>query len=422
MLGKIPVFTILVIVFTLMVQSAEADRGLIPVIPGVSLNEPGQRAIIAWNGREEIIILSTNILSNKRVAVVEILPLPSMPVVERASTWSFKEIQRILTRKAVETLRGGEKALSKEIEVVFHEKIGVHDITVVKAHDSEELFKWIEGFLRSKGLEFSSFCGRSTGGPCRSDEDCIRGGCSGQVCQSKHEEPVVTTCEWKECYDAEKYGARCMCVNGRCQWVVEGLGLEEFKSVVDDYVGRGFYYYVLDMIMVEPEERSVEPILYRFNTSFLYYPLKITSVLEGGTNIVLYILTTDEEPLKPEYIVPLTWATIRTPEGVKRIRVRLSRGEVARIDLRLGELFENGAILTIFTYKGPLRELDEDLMIPSGNSPESLEYKEIVKRVEELSDEVLQLRDALILMGMLLTLLITTTTIVLWVKLERSRR
>ena len=31
----------------------------------------------------------------------------------------------------------------------------------------------------------SGFCGWSTGGECKADSDCMKGGCSGQVCQSK---------------------------------------------------------------------------------------------------------------------------------------------------------------------------------------------------------------------------------------------
>jgi eight-cysteine-cluster-containing protein len=62
------------------------------------------------------------------------------------------------------------------------------------------------------------FCGWSTYGKCSSDSDCTAGGCSGQVCQSKYEEPVITTCEWKDCYDASKYSLKCRCIDGRCQW------------------------------------------------------------------------------------------------------------------------------------------------------------------------------------------------------------
>jgi eight-cysteine-cluster-containing protein len=62
------------------------------------------------------------------------------------------------------------------------------------------------------------FCGSSTYGNCASDSDCMNGGCSGQVCQSRNEEGVITTCEWKDCYSAEKYGLSCKCTNNKCQW------------------------------------------------------------------------------------------------------------------------------------------------------------------------------------------------------------
>ncbi len=70
-----------------------------------------------------------------------------------------------------------------------------------------------------QGTNVSEFCGTSTFGFCETDEDCMTGGCSGQVCQSKSEEPVVTTCEWTDCYDSEEYGVVCACVDSKCTWV-----------------------------------------------------------------------------------------------------------------------------------------------------------------------------------------------------------
>ncbi len=62
------------------------------------------------------------------------------------------------------------------------------------------------------------FCGWSTNGWCESDSDCTTGGCSRQVCQSKSEEPVATTCEYRECYDSTQYAMSCGCVDGKCEW------------------------------------------------------------------------------------------------------------------------------------------------------------------------------------------------------------
>ncbi len=64
----------------------------------------------------------------------------------------------------------------------------------------------------------AGFCGFSTMGSCSEDADCMTGGCSGQVCQSVREEPVITTCEWRDCYRAEEFGVACACLDGRCRW------------------------------------------------------------------------------------------------------------------------------------------------------------------------------------------------------------
>ncbi|MBP8591126.1 eight-cysteine-cluster domain-containing protein [Candidatus Shapirobacteria bacterium] len=62
------------------------------------------------------------------------------------------------------------------------------------------------------------FCGFSTYGECKSDKDCQAGGCSGQVCRAKNEEERATTCEYRSCYNAERYQKRCSCFEDRCQW------------------------------------------------------------------------------------------------------------------------------------------------------------------------------------------------------------
>lgn len=76
----------------------------------------------------------------------------------------------------------------------------------------------LESFEFTQPSKIDNFCGTSTNGPCSVDADCITGGCSGQVCQSKSEEPVITTCEYRDCYNAQVYGLTCGCKNKKCQW------------------------------------------------------------------------------------------------------------------------------------------------------------------------------------------------------------
>jgi eight-cysteine-cluster-containing protein len=77
--------------------------------------------------------------------------------------------------------------------------------------------------------ERTFFCGTSTKGTCEVNEDCIVGGCSNSVCQSKSEEPAITTCIYSECQNAEKYDAECICMDKKCRW--NKLNVNEIKNL-----------------------------------------------------------------------------------------------------------------------------------------------------------------------------------------------
>jgi len=273
--------------------TALADRGSVSLTPGASIYEPGQKAIIAWNGKEEILILSTDVSASGSTLALEILPLPSNPkAVEKASFESFVVLQDLIWRHAPAPIY--RETGAKGVEVTFHEKIGAHDITVVKASGALELTEWAEGFLRENGIS-------------------------------------------------------------------QEFSLQKFEPVVEDYLTRGFRFFVLDLIEVSPHQNSVEPILYRFETSFLYYPLKISSPLSGDTTIILFLLTRDE--VESALCYPFMVAFYRSPTQRVPIQLNVTKEELGSIDLRIEELLEGDAQLTVLEYEGPLNELTRDLAI-----------------------------------------------------------
>jgi hypothetical protein len=279
-----------------------ADRGLVPVGPSVSIYEPGQKAIVAWNGQEEILILSTDVNATNETWVLEIMPLPSNPKkIEKASFESFVAIQNLLITNARAVMEGNYRSDStKGIEVTFHEKIGAHDITVVKAADASELTSWAEDFLESSN-------------------------------------------------------------------VTQQVSLVNFETVIEEYMARGYRYFTLDIIHVSADQKSVEPILYQFETSFLYYPLKISSPISGNTKITLFLLTDgkieDSFFSSPYPIYLFTRAYYQGISPWTPIEVNLTKGQLSIIDLRLGEIFPNGACLTVVNYEGPLSWLTSDYVI-----------------------------------------------------------
>ena len=48
-------------------------------ITPVRFFEPSQNALIAWNGQEEILYLTTDVRASRASKVLEVLPLPSQP-------------------------------------------------------------------------------------------------------------------------------------------------------------------------------------------------------------------------------------------------------------------------------------------------------------------------------------------------------
>ncbi|RLG46056.1 MAG: DUF2330 domain-containing protein, partial [Thermoproteota archaeon] len=72
--------------------AALADRGLIPLTPGVEVHEPDQVAVVAWSGGRELMILATNVRADGEAEVLEVLPLPSLPEVYEGSWDSLYEV------------------------------------------------------------------------------------------------------------------------------------------------------------------------------------------------------------------------------------------------------------------------------------------------------------------------------------------
>ncbi len=62
------------------------------------------------------------------------------------------------------------------------------------------------------------FCGWATKGACQTDADCQMSGCSKQVCMAQAEGEVITSCDFKECYAADRYKKQCGCVQNVCDW------------------------------------------------------------------------------------------------------------------------------------------------------------------------------------------------------------
>lgn len=64
---------------------------------------------------------------------------------------------------------------------------------------------------------------------------------------------------------------------------------QQYVSGIEDYINRGYYYFVFDVVELEGYQ-TVEPIIYTFESDKLYYPIEITSYSQDFSSINLYIL------------------------------------------------------------------------------------------------------------------------------------
>ena len=283
-----------ILLFPLTTSLISADRGMIPV-SDVSVYGPGQKAIIAWDGEEEIMILSTDVRASSDSVVLEVLPLPSMPQrIEAGDFSSFYEIEWLVSSKLPffnmpygDRLGGGGEG----VEIVFHERIGAHDITVVEANSAQELIDWAEAFLGDNGIEHD-------------------------------------------------------------------ISSPELEAMFGGYIEDGMGFFVFDLVDVTPDPMSIEPIIYQFRSDSLYYPLVISSLASGETEIILFLLTPGAVDLA------------RLPDGMtvghfdgQPVQFELDGDELEAIDPQIAELLGDSAWLTALRYEGDLALLESDLMV-----------------------------------------------------------
>lgn len=294
------------LLFLLSVPPAFADRGMVP-ISDVSIYGPGQKAIIAWNGEEEILIISTDVYASGDSVVLEMLPLPAEPQrIEEGDFASFSRIEELMEEHLPSSwwdrFRADVQGLEEGVKIVFHQKIGAHDITVVQVNDVTELIHWAQDFLAQRGMEHD-------------------------------------------------------------------ISSPKLESVVGRYVEEGMEFFVFDLIEVTSDPESIEPIAYQFETDFLYYPLVISSLASGETEITLFLLT------------PGVINLAELPRGMhvglhygQPVQFELNGGELQSIDSEIAELVGGSAWLTAVKYEGDLEDLESDLKVYSGRSNPELAF------------------------------------------------
>lgn len=282
--------------------------GSIPFKSGVRVFEPEQHALIAWNRGQEIMLLATQLRASEKSKVLEVMPLPSRPVVTKGEFRSLVLANNLIqwkTGKHPSNSGDGIDPFAGEIpdrrpagRVVEQKRIGAHDLRIVEVLDEQGFTTWALDYLRKQGAP----------------------------------DPTIP---------------------------------EVFKSVIGEYLRDGFQWFVFDVVELGPELVKKDVLRFHFKTERLYFPLRITRAESGDTLVKLLILT--HEPIRESQFEGWPRAKIKMPIRA----VKLFSREVSAIDQTLGTLLGNDrmALLRTWEIRGALSGFDRDLLV-SGAGPD----------------------------------------------------
>ena len=195
----------------------------------VSVFEPKQRAIILWDGQEEILLLSTDQRATRASAVLEVIPLPSRPTVRLGSFQTFENAQALMIEKRMWLCAHGGARVSIQMpdagKITFHEKMGAHEVAVAQVVDAKRFVAFVQDFL-------------------------------------------------KKTYQTRDAPIR-----------------PEFVKIIESYLDAGFEWFAFDVIVLGDSNKSRQPIEYRFQSDEVFYPMRISSLEQGKTEVELLVFS-----------------------------------------------------------------------------------------------------------------------------------
>jgi hypothetical protein len=236
--------------------------------------------MIAWNGTEEILLLSTDLKASESTKVLEVLPLPSEPKVTKGDLDVFRRATTLINRKVGDetknlNTRDGVKIAEPAGEITFHEKIGAHNISVARVLDPRGFVEWVNDYLKKAGVS----------------------------------KPVVP---------------------------------KLLKASVTEYINDKFTWVVFDVVDLDDKTKTNDAIQYRFKTGSLFYPLRISRTDTGETSIDLLILTprllTEFSGFNTD-LIELRQPPIGVPPNFDPLAMRDLVGFMVRVGLVVGRCF-----------------------------------------------------------------------------------
>ncbi|MGC8495141.1 MAG: hypothetical protein ACP5SH_25770, partial [Syntrophobacteraceae bacterium] len=151
-------FLLVPLMLLLLPNFVYADKGPVIWNKGVHLSQEAQKAIIFHNSREEILILGTELKANKETELLEFIPFPSEPKVRMAKGAAFEKMAELIREKGLvfrtaTITRGGGGGKATPVEIRLSEKIGLHEVAILKVNDVAQFRGWLDDFFKKRGIQ-----------------------------------------------------------------------------------------------------------------------------------------------------------------------------------------------------------------------------------------------------------------------------
>jgi Uncharacterized protein conserved in bacteria (DUF2330) len=153
---KVALVTFVFIIFSGLAQYAcdlYADMGRV-ISVDAKVSEGAQKALILHNGQEELLILGTDLRASAKAGIIRFIPFPSEPLVSLAPENVFDIASGLIKNHQLKMLRQnkGGSVIQDPVSLRFHQKLGAHDVTVIKVNDVTQFRGWANNFFKKKGL------------------------------------------------------------------------------------------------------------------------------------------------------------------------------------------------------------------------------------------------------------------------------
>jgi len=290
---------------------------------------PNQKAVITWDGEEEVMILSTKIKTDNLANMAWVIPIPSKvkPEIEKGDIDIFYDLADLFRRDRKAPGFMGVEGPDKGVEVIEFKKVDIYDITTLKATDAGALVDWLNanGYIVPESVTpvFQEYC----------DQEDFYFIANKINLANKYKDLTITD-EDRVCAKivADYYEGYTRIDEQKIYWALEDM--DGCKEATFEAVN----------VLVELAQGIATPIKITFQPQVLFYPLKISSVNEGDTIVDVYVFSKDPVKDKSEIL-----------SVSQMVKNTASRKEAYEQDYGI-----SGDYITYLTYVGSLKDLKSD--------------------------------------------------------------